>query len=362
MKILISGGHLTPALAFIDYVKNNHSAEELTFVGRLVSQESTGQPAREKKEVEKRQVTFIPFKSPKFSQTKAWYQHLILPCSLLKAVYRAGEILDRERPDVFLSFGGYLAVPLALAAHRRGITILTHEQTRAPGLANRILAKLADRVAVSWPETKDQFPTDKTSVTGNPVRAEILEKVKQAPGWFNSSSTKPILLVTGGSQGSQVINQLIEKLSETLQKTWTIIHLTGQKKDKTARQIQTDYYRAEWLTGRELAWLYTQAHIAIARAGANTCLELTLRQIPTLYIPLPFARGQEQLKNAQALTEKGAALILTQDQLNSAQLLAKLNKLETEHDQFQKQLAKIQPPTEAAVRLYQLLQDLVHES
>lgn len=361
MKILISGGHLTPALALLDYAQANPEGEKsqglsFVFVGRLISQKQTQQAAREKMEVEKRGVKFISLDSPKLNQAHSWYKKLKLPLALFQAIQRAHRIIKEQKPDVFVSFGGYLAVPLAVASWLNQVPILTHEQTRAPGLASRFIGLLAQKVALTWPETKKCFSAKKTIVTGNPIRPEVINENQNPPSWFQPQTQKPILLIMGGSQGSHSINQAIKQVLPQLLKNWTVIHLTGQKTPSITKQ--PTYYPLEWVTGPDLAWIYTQSKVAIARAGANTVLELALNQIPTLYIPLPFARHQEQEKNATYFVQQEAGLLLKQKNLSPESLIAALNKLNHSHSQLKSNLQKIKLPITGAQALLRLVYDV----
>src|SRR5258708_2330619 len=200
MKILISGGHLTPALAFIDYALEQ-GKDECVFVGRRYAQVDQGQKSHEQDEARSRKVPFIPFNSGKFSSHSP-LQFLTLIFRLPLAVLWARRIFGREKPDLFLSFGGFLALPLAIAAFLRGTPIVTHEQTRVVGIANRFIAKIATAVAVGHRDTVILFPAEKTVWVGNPLRRHILNPHPRTPNWVIDQVTKPILYITGGSQGS----------------------------------------------------------------------------------------------------------------------------------------------------------------
>lgn len=376
MTILISGGHLTPALALIDFIHQYHPTDSVRFVGRRYSQEATKQISQEQAELEKRQLTFIPFQSPRLTTRQSLFNIIALPFRLISAVIQAHTILSKEKPDIFLSFGGYLAVPLALAAWMKRIPVVTHEQTRAAGFANQLIAQFATKVAISFPETSSFFPNHKVVLTGNPIRQAVLQDNHHQPSWITKKPDLPILLITCGNQGSRAINTVIANSLDQLTKEWTVIHLTGNpsnhanhstefadRKKQLADIQQSRYYFLPWVSGDELSWVYTHTAAAVARSGANTVLELTVRKIPTLFIPLPISHRDEQRLNAQALTNNEAALLLEQKDLTSHILLAAVAELKSRKQEFREKLETIVVPMDGDKSLYQMLSSVVnHDS
>jgi len=373
MKILISGGHLTPALALIDFIKKNHKEDKIIFVGRIYSQDDLKQLAQEKKEIEKRQIKFIHLKAAKTVRKKSILHKLFFPFLLTKSIISALVILIREKPNVFISFGGYLAIPLAIAAKFTHTKILTHEQTHAAGFANQFIAKLADVIAISYPASAAYFPQIKTHLIGNLIRSELLNSKAPQPEWISQKSLQPILLITGGSQGAEIINDVIEISLPKLTQEWTVIHLCGssnvksnykqqleQAKSKLPIAQQHNYFIKEWASGIEMSWIYNRAHAAISRAGANTVMELTLKNIPTIFIPLLNSHHDEQLKNAQKLSNQKAALLLTQENLSSQMLMSQLKELKKNHQKILKKLQLINITTDPVDKISQLSLNLHH--
>ncbi len=354
MKILVSGGHLTPALAFIDYVTKHSKKDSFVFVGRIYSRVKTKQKAREKTEVEKRNIPFVAFDSGKLGQGSVF----LLPLTLLQiigAFFKAIHIFLRFKPDVYLSFGSYISVPLALAAWLLRIKIVVHEQTRTLGIANTFASRFASVVALSYPETSKLISHPHVTVTGNPVRTSILQKNITAPTWYKTKSKDPILYIAGGSQGSEIINTTVKQSLALLTKEWVVIHQCGAKTtvrnykkelEKKQKQLslrtQSKYFVREWVNETELAWIYTTATGAISRAGANTVLELSLRYIPTIYIPLPFSHQNEQYLNAKCLAESKQAFLIQQKDLSPEKLLSLLDELKRKHGQIKRTLTQEQ--------------------
>ncbi len=376
MKILISGGHLTPALSFIDFAQsNNEKNDEIVFVGRKFSQSKLEQRSVEREEITKRGIQFIEFDSGKLSASDPFslVQQFL---KLLTSFFQAKKIIVAQKPDLFLSFGGYLALPLALAAWWQGVPILTHEQTAAPGTANKFIAKFAQKVAVSFPETAKEFPAGKVVVTGNPIRSKIWSKKFEKPEWAEKPAQKPLLYITGGSQGSQAINNVVKALLPKLLEEWDIIHQCGRAntlldyaadlekaKKELPKELQAHYtIREQWITEDELGWVYSHAWAMISRAGANTLQEVIRAEVPTIFVPLAHAHHDEQVKNAQTLVQKGAAILVLQKDLDEAHLTEALNELKKNHQELKNHLTEIssRTPWNADQLLYNLVHTLAH--
>jgi len=323
--ILMSGGHITPALATIEYLQKYHPEIKIVFVGREYSQEKEEQLAKEREACEELNIPFYSIEAAKFHRS-VWWRNLYEVPRLFPSFWQAYQILRQEKVDLFLSFGGYLAVPLAFVSRILRKKIVTHEQTRSSGLANELIALLADRVALSYPESQVHFPVTKSEITGNPIRQKLLRTYKRPPNWL-PDKTKPILYITGGSQGSQVINNTVAQILPKISEKFTVIHQCGRSPNQRylrhleemsselPETFQNHYFPKEWIDEQEISWIMQHAVLAISRSGANTTLEMTLHALPAIFIPLPFAHNNEQWKNAQELVLAGAAKILEQKDL-----------------------------------------------
>lgn len=371
-KLLISGGHLTPALALIDHLKDSQIKDvEVIFAGRLYSQDTDKQVAQEKKEVEKRGIKFLAFDAPRPAQNIK-EKITILP-RFIVSCGRASKIILTQRPKVFLSFGGYLAIPLGLMSWIFGIPIITHEQTVSAGQANLFLAKFAKIVAISHKESLKYFPKEKVVITGNPIRPDLMTAKPIRPDWSKDlNNQKPTLLVTGGNQGSYILNTTISQILPKIIHNWNIIHACGNptntinytvelKKIKQTLHAghRENYIIKEWLNTNELAWTYNIIDAAVSRAGANTVQELAFAQIPTIFVPLPFAKGNEQLLNARTLTDSGAAILLEQKNLSAETLIEKIGQLKKLQKSMRRKLEAHKPNTNGAAKLWNLIKPLL---
>ncbi len=374
MKILISGGHITPALACIEYIKQNHKSDEIIFVGRKYSQDKLKQKAIEFKEVNKYKIPFIFFNAPKFEINSAFdlITKLIL---FIKSLWHAQQIINQHKPDVFLSFGGYLAVPIALIAKLKNIPILTHEQTQVIGRANSLLVKLANKTAISFAQTASYIKhKSKVVVTGNPIRKGVFLQAAK-PNWFINNSAKPILFIMGGNQGSLILNNFVKQNLVVLVKNYAVVHQCGRDNDKYKYQAelkekaqkvlsknQQVYYPVTWLKEKELGWFYKNSKLVLSRAGANTLFELIKAKLPMILVPLAKTNLDEQYKNALwAVKQKIAVLILQKDFSLNIFLKAAL-KINQNYASYKQAFLNLKQDDNAAEKIYQILKSLVNNS
>ncbi|HYD35516.1 MAG TPA: UDP-N-acetylglucosamine--N-acetylmuramyl-(pentapeptide) pyrophosphoryl-undecaprenol N-acetylglucosamine transferase [Vitreimonas sp.] len=367
MKILISGGHLTPALALCDYLQQAQPDWKILFVGRTFSQDTAQQKAHEQNEVAKRGLPFFALQAPRLSGD-SWWEKIQRSSQFVASVSRALKIISQEKPSVFVSFGGYLAVPIALAAWLKGVPIVTHEQTRRPGRANLFIARLAQKIAISFPETASVFPSHKVVVTGNLLRPELFKLQHPAFGDIKKQNDLPLLYVTGGNQGAKVLNDVIADGLPELIKTWRIIHQCGNatkdhdyltqlqaRKETLTTEEKARYVIREWFTTEELALIYSQATIVLSRAGANTVYELAAVKVPSILVPLPTAYQDEQQANAEWLVKLGGAKLLPQSELNQENLIKVLTMIKETTPQMTAALEKLQIPLDATAQLTDVL-------
>jgi len=374
MKILTTGGHLTPALAFIDFVSTQPTPTEFVFLGRNFSQVENRQRSQESRAAAEREIPFIQFQSGKLS-FRSPLQLMHQAWQVMTGLVKAMRILSAVRPDVVVLFGGYLAVPVAVAGWLQRIPVITHEQTAVASLSNQIIGLFSKKIAVSHRSVSAQFPKSKTVFTGNLLRPKLEGKKSKAPPWFQSNSKYPVLYITGGNQGSQVINATIAQVLPQLTRDWSVVHQCGSPTKKTnySRQLQSNlmqlskpaqnrYHIREWITEEELAWLYSTVAVVISRAGANTVFELQHFGLPAILIPLPFSHKQEQLKNADVAAKSGGYIVLPQNHLTPESLLSALKKLAANHIARRKKILQRDSSSQGNKKFWKLVQSTQKES
>ena len=327
-KIVLTGSHLTPALALKAKLPEHGW-----------------------------QVIELKISSPKLNR----HQPILAALSLIKlpfSFFYACQSLLKIKPQLVVSFGGYAAFPVCIAAKFLNLPLIIHEQTFGAGLTSRLTALMANKVAISWPSSQPFFSKSKTVLTGNPIRRELLDL---KPNKLKS------LYITGGHQGSKIINENAAKILPQLLKNFTVYHQFGQAQSESAfkKQLQFKHPRyilKRWFSTAELAGILNQAVLVISRSGVNTITELAYLQLPAVLIPLTTAQKNEQITNARFLESLGLAIILPQSQLNPAALLQSikvaLNQLPLKTSlTFDRSLIR-----SAADNLYQLIELVMHES
>lgn len=367
MKIVITGGHITPALAFIEHIKANTPKDEVFLLGRTYSQSNKKQIAIEKQLAQELVVPFIPIEVPKFVSFLPWHTSVYV-FAYFQAVLQTMRYLLRIRPSVVVSFGGYYAVPIVLVAWFLRIPIVTHEQTATAGRANRFISFFATKVAISFPNSTRFFPAQKTVFTGNPIRADLLHHKPKQPEWFSNSGKKPVLYITGGNQGSHIINTVTKNILRHLTRDFVVIHACGrptttanyfQELSQLTRTLppthQNRYFVREWITSQELGWILRNAQLCVSRAGANTVQELIQTQLPALLIPLPFSYHNEQTLNAKIMTEVGGAISLSQKDFTPEIALQTIKNMMAKHKSYKRKLETIVVPADASKKLYQVV-------
>lgn len=349
-RIVITGGHLAPALAVIEELKNNKDWE-IFYLGRKYSFEGEKVSSVESKIIPSLGVKFIPITTGRLQRRFSRYT---IP-SLLKipiGFFQSFCYLLKIRPKAICSFGGYISVPVVFAGWILRIPILTHEQTTVFGLASKINSIFATKIAVSFPESLKYFPKNKVVLTGNPIRGEIF-KVERAK--WEVESGKPITYVTGGNQGAKIINRAVLEILPKLLEKYTVIHQCGDLDYKDLKfeienlklEQRENYILIPYVGPEDIGWVLNNADLIISRAGANIVSELAALGKPALFIPIPWSYADEQTKNAQMLVEAGTGEILPQDELSGETLLTKIETMMTNLEKYKKNASR----AKALVRL-----------
>ena len=305
-SVLLAGGgtagHVSPLLALADCLRRREPDVRIVALGTAEGLEARLVPARGY------DLEVVP-KVPMPRRPSA--DLLRLPGSLRRAVAAADAAIGSSRARVVVGFGGYVATPAYLAARRRGIPIVIHEQNARPGLANKLGARFATHVAVTFPGT----PLPGATLTGMPLRREIAlldRKARRAEALaaFGLDPQWPTVLVTGGSLGAQRINDAFRESVTSLQAEGVqVLHVTGAGKEFAVgeRGAGAPYVVVPYADRMELA--YASADIVVARSGANTVCELTAVGLPAAYVPLPIGNGEQRL-NAEAVVAAGGGLVV----------------------------------------------------
>jgi len=351
MKVMITGGHLTPALALIEELENQD--DTCIFIGH----HHTTKPhlQRERQLIEAKHIPFIGLKTVKWNRYRLSSLILELP-QLLIVINHARRILLHYRPDVVVGFGGYLTLPLAVAASLTRTKLVIHEQTTKAGVANRLAARFAHSIAISYSSSRSFFPRHKTHLTGNLLQQVFFISAPK-PRKFHALSS-PFLLFTGGSQGSRIINMTLNAVAPTLLKEYTIVHQYGNDAPVVSATHHPSYYAYSWFNPSEMAYLLQQTMCVVSRAGANTVSEIIAAKTPAILIPLKGSQQNEQAINATLITQSQSGLVIDQDLLTPTTLMAAIKDIVNKQSQYKRkaQANTASADPNAVKKLYQLLQ------
>ncbi len=315
-KFIISGGgtggHIYPAVAIANELKSRFPDAEFLFVG-----------AEDRMEMEKVPQSGYKIKGLWISglQRSLSLQNLVFPLKLISSLWKSQKILKNYKPDVAIGTGGYASAPLLRMAALRRIPCLIQEQNSHAGITNKWLSSKVQKICVAYEGMEKFFPFEKIKLTGNPVRQDLLDissKREEAIAFFNLQKEKKIVLVLGGSLGARRINQLIEKSLPFFEKNeMQVIWQCGKYYEKTYKNKGNETIQVHaFLNRMDLA--YAAADFIISRAGALSVSELCLVGKPVVFIPSPNVAEDHQTKNAKAISEKNAALLIKESDLDTS--------------------------------------------
>ena len=257
------------------------------------------------------------------------------PFRVLKGFTEANHLMKQLKPDVVFSKGGFVSVPVVIAAKKNHIPAIIHESDMTPGLANRLCFSSAKKICCNFPETVKLLPKDKAVLSGSPIRQELLKGDKIAAKAFTGfNDDKSVILIIGGSLGAANVNKAVRSILKQLLEKYNIIHLCGKGKlDESLLDIP-GYNQYEYIKD-ELKDLFALADVVISRAGANAICELLALKKPNILIPLPSksSRG-DQLLNAQSFEKQGFSMVVTEEELTNELLLEKIDELYNNRDKF----------------------------
>lgn len=327
-KIVMTGGgtagHVTPNIAMMPRLKQ--MGYEIHYIGSY--------NGIEKELIEELGIPYYGISSGKLRRYLD-LKNLSDPARVVKGYFQAYRLLKQIKPNIVFSKGGFVSVPVVLAAKQAHIPAIIHESDMTPGLANKIAIPAASKVCCNFPETLAHIPKEKAVLTGSPIRLELLEGSRERAISFTSfREEKPVILIVGGSSGSRFINETVRSLLPRLLKDHNIIHLCGKGNiDPTLNHF--DGYRQYEYIDKELPDLMALADIVISRAGANAIFELLALKKPNILIPLPLSASRgDQILNAQSFEKQGYSVVLDEDTMKPDQLLEAVKTVEENKEQY----------------------------
>lgn len=356
-----SGGHISSAKAIIDEIKDRYrvTTENLLYIGSDLGMEKEKPGlSLDMKVMRQEQINQRYIRGGKL-QRRFSLRGVYLFLRTFLGFIDAYRILKRYKPNIIISTGGFVTVPVCLVGKFFFKTkIYLHEQTAAVGLSNKIVGKYAEKILIAYPLSEGYFPKEKTILTGNPVRKGIFLDSGKSPliehlrKMIEQQEEYPIIYVSGGSLGSHVINQVIKDSMINLLQDFQLIVQTGDskitndyeilnlEKKKLEPDLRERIFITKYIEDNEIGSVFNNINLFIGRAGANTVYELGLMRIPSILIPIPWVTHNEQMRNAEVLRDVGLARIIREGELTSEKLVMTTNLFAQEKKHIDEEKAK----------------------
>ena len=312
-----TAGHVTPNIALMGRLKEQ--GYQISYIGSYNGIEKTL--------IEELGIPYYGISSGKLRRYFD-LKNFTDPFRVLKGFSEARKLLKQLKPDVVFSKGGFVTVPVVIAAGRLKIPAIIHESDMTPGLANKLCIPSAVKVCCNFPETKAHLPEGKAVVTGTPIRPELLQgDADKGRAFTGFTSEKPVIMIIGGSLGAQAVNDAVRRILPELLKDFQVVHLCGKGKRDDSKNDLKGYVQYEYIES-ELADLFAMADIVISRAGANAICELQALKKPNLLIPLSAnaSRG-DQILNARSFEKQGFSMVLEEEAITDEVLLKAIHDL-----------------------------------
>ena len=357
MRVIISaggtGGHIYPALAIINKIKEHEPNSEFLYIGTH---------NRMEKDIVPKQG--IPFES---IEIYGFDRHNLLrnfnvAFRLFKSMKKCRKLIKDFKPDIVIGVGGYVTVPVIREAHKLGFKTIIHEQNSIPGKANIYLSKMVDKICISMKSSAKDFPGDKVVFSGNPCSEDAIKKEAISKSKLGLDEKKRTVLIVMGSLGASSVNKvMVEALPKLGKESYQVVFVTGKQdydeinKNKFPKNVKVVPY-IDGMSG-----FMKNTDLMVTRAGASTLSEIIALRVPSILIPSPYVPNNHQFLNAMDLVDAKAADILEEKNLTPDALVKKLNELLYDYDELnkmKKNLGNLAIPNSAEI-IYNTVQEVI---
>ena len=332
-KIILTGGgtagHVTPNIALIPGLKK--LGYEIKYIGSY--------DGIEKKLIEEIGIPYMGISSGKLRRYMS-VKNFTDPFRVLKGYSEAKKYIKEYKPDIVFSKGGFVSVPVVLAARKYKVPVIIHESDMTPGLANKLAIPSATKVCHNFPETADYLPKGKSVLSGCPIRSELLSgNAEKGRKFCGFTPDKPVIMIIGGSLGAVAVNNAVRAVLPELLKKYQVVHLCGKGKVDESLKNLTGYRQFEYIKD-ELKDLFALSDVIISRAGANAICEIAALKKPALLIPLSAraSRG-DQILNAKSFKKQGFCEVLEEEDITDKKMLTTIDKLFLNKESYIKAMA-----------------------
>lgn len=357
MKVIISaggtGGHIYPALAIINKIKEKEPNSEFLYIGT--------HNRMEKDIVPKHGIPFETIEIYGFNRKKLHKNFKTIKC-FMGAIKKCKKLIKEFNPDIVIGVGGYVTGPVIYSAKRLGYKTFIHEQNSVPGKANLFLSKYADRIGVSFKSTIKEFPEYKTVFTGNPCSENALKIEPAKKSEFGLRDNKPLVLFVMGSLGSSRVNDfLIKTMSLFNGKDYEVLYVTGASEYDNLKDIKLPSNVKMVPYIENMPRIMKKTDILVSRAGASTLSEIIALELPSILIPSPYVPDNHQYKNALDLVNKEAAILIEEKNLKGDILVLTIDKLLSDKsalNEMKNNLKDLSIP-ESATKIYNEINEII---
>lgn len=360
MRVVVSaggtGGHIYPALAIINKIKEKEPDSEFLYIGTTDRMEATIIPELGYDYVGL-EIKGLNRKNP--------FKNIYVLKSFLKAISISKNEIKKFKPDVVLGIGGYVTLPVLYAAHSLKIKTFIHEQNSIPGLSNKLLNKKVDAIGVSLPSSLNHFDKKKTTYTGNPRSEEVITVEKVDKKKYGLNKNKKLVLFVMGSLGSQTINIMMKEILPKFgKKDYEVLFVTGKNyydEYNKMKKIPENVKLVPYLN--DMLGVMKSTDLIISRAGASTISEITALGLPSILIPSPYVTHNHQEENAKVLENNGASIIIKEKELTDTVLLEKIDLILNDTKRYNEMVRanKKLGISDSATRIYKIIKKLVDD-
>ena len=332
MKALIvaggTGGHIYPALAIINKIKEKEPKSKFLYIGTT--------DRMEKDIIPKLNIPYVGIPMKGLNRKNIFSNFSVIK-KFNEAVSISLKEIDKFKPDVVIGAGGYITAPVLYAAHKRHIPILIHEQNSIPGVSNKFIGNFADKICVSLPNSLNLFPKNKTVYTGNPRSEEIISVRKKSKKSLGFDENKKLVVFVMGSLGSTTMTlKLKELIPNFSNKNYQVLIITGNKYYDDYKDIEVSDNVKIVPFMNDLINYLKDTDLIVSRAGASTIAEITAIGLPAILVPSPYVTNNHQYKNAKELEDNGACVIVEEKDFSSDVIIREIDKIFDNKESYDK--------------------------
>lgn len=323
MRVVIAaggtGGHIYPAIAIINKIKEKEKDSEFLYIGTTDRMEKNIIPGLE--------IPFVGIEMVGLNRKNLFKNFEVLN-KFKKAIDKAYVEIEKFKPDVVIGAGGYITAPVLYAAHKLKVPTLIHEQNSIPGLSNKFIGKFADKICVSLPNSLNLFPKKKVVYTGNPRSEEIINVKKKSKADLGFDKDKKLVVVVMGSLGSTTMTTKIKELIPGFNnKYYQVLVITGKNYYDDYKELKVSDNVKIVPFMEDLINLLKDSDLIVSRAGASTIAEITAIGLPAILVPSPYVTNNHQYKNAKELEDIGACKIVSEEEFSKDKIINEIDKL-----------------------------------